>query len=210
MKTYNPTNAIAFLGLLTLVGYIGIRCGYENIVLSLMPIYILVVLGIMLYYQVPKSYPFYSKMYQIFLAGFLFELSLSYLAPPALYFEYGTTLGPRLLSVPFLIGVFWFVLIYCTMCFVRVLKTKRVVLVLGTGILVFLALICMSSSSEDLKIGSFEHSTSLYYLALLKACFASTIAWFLTSIELPRDIHVGKVIFGLLCLFIGAQIFLSS
>lgn len=117
------TKPLTWLAVLHVLGVIGLRFHEtQEIFTRLIPVYFLVTLAVLLYYQ---------KHWNIRIIGFLFFVFTAALAIQALglhsgtvfgLFRYGKVMGPKVFDTPIAIGVMWLVIIYCAGLLVKNLK----------------------------------------------------------------------------------------
>lgn len=121
-QRYKIATAVAIL--FHVIGLIGIFFFDDGLIMRTSPIHLLLMLGLIVYTTEKPDKYFLLFFLLCFCAGIAAEI---YGTATGLLFgqyEYGTVLGPRVRSVPLIIGVNWFLIIYCAGSFVSRLLTK--------------------------------------------------------------------------------------
>ena len=109
--TYQIATAIAIL--FHLIGLIGILVFKSELIIASTPLNLLLSFGLLLYTQQEKNKSFYLFMLVVMAVGYFVEVigvNTGYLFGKYKYLE---VLGPKLLQVPIMISVNWFIIIYC-------------------------------------------------------------------------------------------------
>ncbi len=110
-------NARIFLGILYTVGVVGYLSPYANQFTRLTCINLLISLSVVLYFQPLKDAKFYFIAFSIYFISFCTELVG---VNTGLFFgnySYGDVMGLQFLKTPFIIGINWLLLTYCTAAF---------------------------------------------------------------------------------------------
>ncbi len=88
----------------------------------LIPVNLLVSAGILFYFYQPRNTRFYLAAGIVFLLGFFIEAIGTNTGLVFGHYNYGTTLGPKLLQTPLVIGINWLMLIYCVYVIIKKIK----------------------------------------------------------------------------------------
>lgn len=109
----NKNNLLAgILIILTLVGLIGQWTSYSATILQLTPIHLLITTSILIYSQWKIPIKTAVLLLGIVFLGFIIEVLGVKTGNIFGVYHYGSTLGPKLWEVPFMIGVNWLALTY--------------------------------------------------------------------------------------------------
>ncbi|MBE7176355.1 MAG: carotenoid biosynthesis protein [Mucilaginibacter polytrichastri] len=108
--------------------------------IRLVPFHLLLMLGVLLAVHQPKSRRFFGIMVLIMLAGWTVELAGVRTGAIFGEYRYGATLGLKVLDIPLMIGVNWFLLVYSAAAIVqRLIPANRLVQALaGAALLVLI------------------------------------------------------------------------
>lgn len=137
----SPIFGILLIVLFHVVGAAGfLHLKWVPLFQQLVPFHLLLMLGIVLFFHQPKTKIFYIALSSLMLAGWLVELiGVKTEAVFGSYF-YGRTLGAKVLDIPLMIGVNWFLLVYSvtaiTQKFIR--QNRLVQNLAGAAMLVFM------------------------------------------------------------------------
>lgn len=139
--------AIFIIWLFHLTAMIGISIGYEDWFVSKTPINLSLIFLLLLWSFPDKSFRLAIAISSFFIGGMVFEwLGVHY----GLFFgtyEYGNNLGPKLLDIPWFIGVNWAVLTIASASIAStIFKNKTARIFLGAGLMVFLDLFLEQSA----------------------------------------------------------------
>ncbi len=114
LKSLNKYHLATFITLLFhIFGCIGMFTSYQHWFISYTPLNLLIVFVLVLLTQV-KNTAFFGFMALCFVTGMLVEMigvKTGYLFGD---YQYGSVLGPKLFEVPLLIGINWFIVVYCS------------------------------------------------------------------------------------------------
>ena len=125
MKTFSKYQvATAIAVLFHTIGLIGILFFNSEDFVKTTPLNLLLMAGLLFYTQNEKNLSFYIFFAACFVGGIVVEIigtSTGWLFGE---YVYGTVLGPGIRSVPFIIGVNWFIIIYCCGISIQILLTK--------------------------------------------------------------------------------------
>ena len=117
MKTYFSKNNIAiFITLLFHVtGLIGILfTPYKSWFIANTPLNLLLVLALLIWTQPKKNFPFFLFVAIAFLVGMSSEMIGVNTGKLFGHYYYGNVMGSKLNGVPYLIGINWFVVVFCS------------------------------------------------------------------------------------------------
>ncbi|MES2732994.1 MAG: carotenoid biosynthesis protein [Bacteroidota bacterium] len=111
-RYYQP--CLTLLLIMYLAGFIGLQVpALSAFFLTLVPFNMLVSVGILLLFHTQWNYAFLACCILTFISGFLIEVAGIQTGIIFGQYEYGATLGTKLLHVPLLIGINWLILVYC-------------------------------------------------------------------------------------------------
>lgn len=114
MKNFSKLQlATAIAILFHSIGFIGILFFNSSLVIASTPLNLLLSLGLLVYTQENKNWAFYALFLLCFVVGIAVEVIGTSTGTLFGEYEYGTVLGPGIRNVPFIIGVNWFIIIYC-------------------------------------------------------------------------------------------------
>ncbi len=88
------------------------------------PLHLLLMAGLLFFTQQKKTLHFYLFFIACFLIGFAVEVVGTSTGWLFGNYSYGTVLGPGLYSVPLIIGINWFIIIYCCGVSIQALLTR--------------------------------------------------------------------------------------
>lgn len=97
-----------------LAGLIGFALGYGDLFSLLTPFNLIVMLGLLLWTAPARTKLFYGFLLACCLTGLITEMIGVNTALLFGHYSYGSAFGPKILGVPFLIGVNWFVVVYAS------------------------------------------------------------------------------------------------
>lgn len=128
LKSLNRYHAATFITLLFHVsGCIGMFTTQRQWFVNNTPLNLLIVFVLVLFTQV-KSVAFFLFMALCFVTGMVVEMIGVKTGILFGNYQYGAVLGPKFLNVPWLIGINWFIVVYCSGVVVNLfhnwLKTK--------------------------------------------------------------------------------------
>lgn len=114
MKNFSKQQvATAIAILFHSIGLVGILFFDNALIIAATPLNLLLSLGLLLYTQEEKNLPFYFLFIICFIVGIVVEIIGTRTGLLFGEYEYGAVLGPSIFNVPFIIGVNWFIIIYC-------------------------------------------------------------------------------------------------
>jgi putative membrane protein len=119
---YQLATAIAVL--FHTIGLIGMLFFKSEGFVKTTPVNLLLMAGLLFYTQDKKNLSFYIFFAACFVIGILVEIigtSTGWLFGE---YAYGVVLGPGIFSVPFIIGINWFIIIYCCGVSIQMLLTR--------------------------------------------------------------------------------------
>ena len=96
-----------------LVGLIGILGFKSNLIIVSSPLNLLLMFGLILYTQNTRNVSFYVFLLTCFIFGIIIEIIGTNTGILFGDYTYGTTLGPKIFNVPFIIGINWFTVMFC-------------------------------------------------------------------------------------------------
>jgi len=96
-----------------LVGLIGILGFKSNLIIVSSPLNLLLMFGLILYTQNTRNVSFYVFLLTCFIIGIIIEIIGTNTGILFGDYTYGTTLGPKIFNVPFIIGINWFTVMFC-------------------------------------------------------------------------------------------------
>ncbi|MBE9585727.1 carotenoid biosynthesis protein [Mucilaginibacter sp. JRF] len=110
-----PEVLIAIIILFHVVGYVGFALpALSDLFEDIVPFHLLLMLGILIFSHDKVDNRFWSFYLIIYFAGYLVEWVGVHTASLFGYYAYGSTLGVKVLNIPLMIGVNWFLLVYST------------------------------------------------------------------------------------------------
>jgi bisanhydrobacterioruberin hydratase len=117
---------IAIIIIFHIVGYVGFsNDALIDIFKSLVPVHLLLMFGIALYFQPNWNKAFIRFLLIVLFASYLIEMIGTNTGLIFGEYTYGATLGYSLFNTPLLIGVNWFILVYCTGIGLQYFKIKN-------------------------------------------------------------------------------------
>lgn len=129
------TGILAFL---YLVGVVGLHTRYGNLFLATTPALLILTAALLFLYHRIWNGTFILFMVVTFLAGYLVEVAGVHTGIIFGEYQYGKTLGPKLFSVPPMIGLNWLVLIYAVGTMVQPIKGNWLMKSILGGLLMIL------------------------------------------------------------------------
>ncbi|MGF7042946.1 carotenoid biosynthesis protein [Mucilaginibacter lappiensis] len=144
--TMKPVHRIAIIiiVLFHVVGFVGFVTPYFDVLfLKIVPWHLLLMVGVVLYTHDRFNGKFLLFALLIFTMGFMAEFTGVHTSWLFGSYVYGETLGIKLFSIPLMIGVNWFLLIYSTGVFMQRSRIKNTLfrIIGGAVILVLLDLL---------------------------------------------------------------------
>jgi putative membrane protein len=136
--------AIIIIVLFHVVGFVGFVTPYFDVLfLKIVPWHLLLMVSVVLYTHDRFNGKFFLFALLIFTMGFMAEFTGVHTSWLFGSYVYGETLGIKLFSIPLMIGVNWFLLIYSTGVFMQRSRIKNTLLRIigGAVILVLLDLL---------------------------------------------------------------------
>lgn len=122
---YQIATAIAIL--FHTVGFVGIVIFKSDLIINSTPINLLLMFALIIYTQINKNIAFWIFFTLIALTGLVVEMvgvNTQYLFGE---YSYGKVLGPQINNVPLMIGINWFITIYCCGISIHMLLMKAIV-----------------------------------------------------------------------------------
>lgn len=95
-------------------GIVGIAMGYGSLFSLLTPFNLMTMLGLLIWTAPERSRLFFIFFMIAFLTGCITEIIGVNTSLLFGHYQYGTAFGPKLLGVPLLIGINWFVVVYAS------------------------------------------------------------------------------------------------
>jgi uncharacterized membrane protein len=106
--------AVAYVAINHLIGFIGLNfTPYTELFAQLTPINLLVTSAVILLFHKQFNFHFILFFLVSFTVGFMVEVMGVHTGQIFGEYEYSSVLGPALFNVPLMIGVNWFLLLYC-------------------------------------------------------------------------------------------------
>ena len=118
--------ATAIAILFHLIGLVGILVFKSELIIQSTPLNLLLSFGLLIWTQQSKNWQFYSFMVICMLTGFAVEVVGVNTGLLFGNYSYGTVLGPQLKSVPLIIGINWFITIFCCGISMHILLSKAI------------------------------------------------------------------------------------
>jgi putative membrane protein len=168
-----------FIIIFHVVGFIGFSLPqYHDFFLSFVPYHILLMAGILLANQKEYNRNFWAAFAFIYVSGFLVEVvGVSSGAVFGVY-HYGETLGLKLANVPLLIGVNWFIIVFCVGAVLKKYLKHQRTLKAAIGAVILIALdFLIEPVAVRFDYWSWENS---------EIPLRNFIAWFFVSFVLLR------------------------
>lgn len=110
-----PPVLIGIIILFHVVGYIGFTLpATRDLFQDIVPFHLLLMLGIVIFSHRQVDNHFWSFYLIIYFAGYIAEWIGVHTGALFGYYAYGSTLGVKVLNIPLMIGVNWFLLVYST------------------------------------------------------------------------------------------------
>lgn len=107
-----------------LIGLTGILFSNNDFFVRSTPMNLLLMFGLLIWTQSTKNLPFYIFIGACFVVGVSVEVIGVNTGMLFGNYEYGGVLGPQLMKVPLLIGINWFIIIYCSGITIQTLLAK--------------------------------------------------------------------------------------
>lgn len=138
-KKSTSTRGIILLIILHVVGLCGFAIpALQSLFIKLVPWHLLVSLGILLYFHTPWRGKFVLAALGVMLAGFGVEWLGVETGVIFGSYTYGETLGYKVLEIPLLIGVNWFILLNCSLLLSEKITPNKWLKCMLTGIFMVL------------------------------------------------------------------------
>ncbi|MCW3071015.1 MAG: carotenoid biosynthesis protein [Bacteroidetes bacterium] len=155
-----------------LSGIIGIHTFYRDVFLALTPFNLVLSAGLLLYNHKEFNRSFFIFMLVVFFGGFFIEAAGVFTAIIFGAYRYDDSLGWQLLNVPVVIGINWFMLVYCAGVISSKLKANTFLKSLsGAALLVLL----------DVLIEQSAHTYGFWSWLDNIIPLRNYIAWFIVS-----------------------------
>ena len=121
---YQIATAIAIL--FHTIGFIGIIFFKNSFILQSTPVNLLLMLGLLIWTQKDKNYFFWLFLLITVVAGITIEIIGVNTKLLFGDYSYGNVLGIKIKNVPLIIGINWFIIIYCSGVSIYTLLTKAI------------------------------------------------------------------------------------
>ncbi len=121
---YQIATAIAIL--FHLIGFVGIYFFKNDVIIKSTPLNLLLMLALIIWTQQQKNYFFYLFILACFITGMLVEIIGVNTKLLFGDYIYGNVLGINFKNVPLIIGINWFVIIYCVGVSITTLMQKAI------------------------------------------------------------------------------------
>jgi putative membrane protein len=169
----NFTKPLIILSLLHIVGLICIRySGLQEIFQLLAPFHLLIVFGMMLYFQKRWNLRILAFLTGIYLVSFTVEAIGVNTGQIFGQYKYGRTLGIKLFNTPLVIGINWLILTYSTALLVKDIKFG----IFGNALLAAFMLVALDVLIEPVAI-----RTGMWSWVDNKIPIQNYAAWFCLS-----------------------------
>lgn len=122
LSKYQMATAIAVL--FHAIGLIGILYFDKQFFINTTALNLLLMFALIIYTQKNKNFPFWIFVFIAFTIGIVVELVGTHTGLLFGNYQYGVVLGPTIKNVPFVIGINWFVVIYCCGISMQILLKK--------------------------------------------------------------------------------------
>ncbi len=176
---------ILFLVIFHLVGIVGLRMELtRGLFMRLTPLNLLLSLGLLLYFHANWNLFWRIFCAIIFVAGWGIEVLGVQTGVIFGVYEYGETLGPKLLDVPLMMGVNWLLLIY---------MVGQASILTGAVLWVRTTLGAFVMMLMDILIEPFAIRFDLWQWAGDVIPFQNYLAWFLISWVMLRYFHANNL-----------------
>lgn len=109
-----------------LVGLVGILVFKSELIINATPFNLLLSFALLIWTQELKNISFYIFATITFLVGYTVEVIGVNTGLLFGNYQYGSVLGPKVLNVPLLIGVNWFIIIFCAGTSLHLLLSKAI------------------------------------------------------------------------------------
>jgi len=171
-------NIVPYLVIFYLVGITGLIVPVSReLFIKLVPVTLLLSFILLMIYHGTLSIKFILSAAGIFAAGFLVEIIGVNTGILFGSYSYGTTLGPELFHTPWLIGINWLMLVYCSVVIAsRYMDTRYFTAVIAAVLMVVYDFV-LEPSAIDLRMWSWGGPVPLQnYIAWLLVGFL--LSWF--------------------------------
>lgn len=121
---YQVATAVAIL--FHVIGFTGIVFFKSNFILQSTPVNLLLMFGLLIWTQKEKNYPFWLFLITTIVIGIIVEIIGVNTKLLFGDYSYGTVLGFKIKNVPLIIGVNWFIIIYCCGISIHTLLIKAI------------------------------------------------------------------------------------
>lgn len=122
---YEIATAIAIL--FHIIGLVGILFFNSATIIQTTPLNLLLMCGLIFYTQKGKNNSFFLFFAICFFGGIALEIIGTHTGWLFGEYQYGPMLGPGIRHVPFIIGINWFIIIYCCGISVQMLLTRIII-----------------------------------------------------------------------------------
>lgn len=173
-----------FIIIMHVTGFIGMQFSYSRVWFeALTPLNLLVSAGALLYFHQSYSFKFILISCLIALGGFVVEVLGVHTEVIFGKYAYGSNLGWKLWEVPLLMGINWWILIYCFHTFIRQYSTN---------ILINSTFTAFSMVLLDILIEPVAILRDLWHWFGQVPPMQNYIAWFICAFILAFIIHLGR------------------
>jgi bisanhydrobacterioruberin hydratase len=108
------------------IGFAGILFFKNDIIIRSTPFNLLLMFGLLIWTQKEKNSSFWLFVLAIFITGIAVEVTGVNTGLLFGHYNYGSVLGFKMFNVPLIIGVNWFIIIYCCGISIQTLLTKAI------------------------------------------------------------------------------------
>jgi len=181
----NIDTAKKFLKIFYMVGIIGLSVSYTQKIFKLItPLTLLLVASILFAHHNKWKFKIILVFLFIFLASFFAEVAGVNSGEIFGVYQYGRTLGPKLLNTPIIIGINWLMLLYCTYIIASKLKVHIILkLVLASFLMVL----------YDLILEPFAIMLDMWNWCEGKIPLQNYIAWFVLSFFFHTIFYISRL-----------------
>lgn len=118
---------IAIIAMFHLIGWVGLNfTPYSSYFAMLTPLNLLLIFGVVLFFHQKFDKNFFIFFAVSFLIGFFVEVAGVHTGRIFGEYEYSNVLGPRVFEVPLMIGINWFLLLYCIGAFLSSFSFSKI------------------------------------------------------------------------------------
>ncbi len=106
------------------IGFVGILFFNSSLVIAATPLNLLLSFGLLIYTQQEKNLSFWIFVIACFVVGVAVEVVGTSTGLLFGDYQYGTILGPGISDVPWMIGINWFIIMYCCGVSIHMMLTE--------------------------------------------------------------------------------------